>query len=57
MLQNSGLITQEPDTNDKRRMLILPTGDFLMTEEENNSELGRGVEKEDEDLVVEDIPF
>jgi len=44
MLENSGLITQEADPNDKRRMLVYPTTSLTISlQEQNNSELEGGV--------------
>jgi len=43
MLENSGLITQEQDSNDKRKILIYPTCPSVAINQ-NNSELGGGVE-------------
>ena len=40
MLETSGLISQEPDPTDRRKMLIYPTAAFVV---KNNSELGVGV--------------
>lgn len=44
MLETSGLITQDADPIDKRKILISPTSE--LTNSENNSELGGGVEKD-----------
>jgi hypothetical protein len=38
MLENAGLITQEPDPNDKRKMLIYPTTLLTISGDKNNSE-------------------
>ncbi len=43
MLETSGLITQEADSMDKRKMLIFPTTQNVKNVD-NNSELGSGVE-------------
>lgn len=43
MLETSGLITQEADPNDKRKILIYPTTQLIVSQE-NNSELDSGVE-------------
>jgi hypothetical protein len=49
MLENAGLIVQEPDPNDKRRMLIYPTTSLTISGDQNNSELdGRVDEKNSE---------
>ena len=39
MLENAGLISQEPDPSDRRRMLIYPTTPLTISGTENNSEL------------------
>jgi hypothetical protein len=44
MLETSGLISQEPDQTDKRKILIVPTNQSLATVE-NNSELKGGGEE------------
>jgi len=44
MLENAGLIAQEADENDKRKMLIYPTGQHAISQDQNNSELDGGVE-------------
>ena len=46
MLENSGLIIQEPDPLDKRKMLTYPA----TQNEQNNSELDGGVEKDIEEI-------
>ncbi len=46
MLENSGLITQEQDSNDKRKILIYPT-----VINQNNSELSGGVKKDEESAI------
>lgn len=43
MLENSGLINQEADPNDKRRMLIYSSSSLNVSGKKNNSELGGGV--------------
>lgn len=48
MLENAGLIVQEPDPNDKRKMLIYPTTPLTISTNQNNSELGGGVEIKEE---------
>lgn len=50
MLETAGLITQEPDPNDKRKILIFPA--TAPEKEEGNSETEGGV-KSDEKLTVE----
>lgn len=44
MLETSGLITQEADQNDKRKILIYPTALLTISQDQNNSELDSGVE-------------
>lgn len=44
MLETSGLITQEVDIGDKRRILIYPTTLLTISEDQNNSESQGGVE-------------
>lgn len=56
MLENAGLIIQEPDPNDKRKMLIYPTTALDTSEAQNYSESSGGVEvKESEELGQETI--
>ena len=43
MLETAGLIIQEEDPNDKRKMLIYPTASLTTPKEENNNELRGGV--------------
>jgi hypothetical protein len=47
MLETSGLIVQEPDQLDKRKILIYPTSELANSQEPINSELGSGVEAEE----------
>ena len=42
MLETAGLIMQEQDPSDKRKMLIYPTASFAIPKEKNNSELRGG---------------
>lgn len=44
MLETAGLISQEPDHNDKRVILIYPTTPLTIFEDQNNSEPQGGVE-------------
>jgi hypothetical protein len=44
MLENAGLISQEADPNDKRKMLIYPTAALDSLESKNNSESSLRVE-------------
>ena len=56
MLENAGLIIQEPDPNDKRKMLIYPTTALDTLEAQNHSESHGGVEvKASEELGQETI--
>jgi len=49
MLENAGLISQEKDINDKRKILIHPTPSLtIVSTQKNNSELDRGVVKTNE---------
>jgi len=43
MLETAGLIMQEQDPNDRRKILIYPTASLTISEEQNNSELRGGV--------------
>lgn len=43
MLETAGLIMQEQNPNDKRKMLIYPTASLAISKEQNNSELRGGV--------------
>ena len=45
MLETAGLIMQEQDPSDKRKMLIYPTDSFIISKRQNNSELSGGVNK------------
>jgi len=47
MLETAGLIMQEQDPNDKRKMLIYPTASLTISKEKNNSELRGGVKNYD----------
>jgi len=48
MLETAGLITQEADFNDKRKMLIYPTTLSTKSSEQRNSESGGGVNTSEE---------
>ncbi|QQR77471.1 MAG: toprim domain-containing protein [Candidatus Moraniibacteriota bacterium] len=52
MLETAGLITQEQDPNDKRKILIFPATTPEKESVEGNSETGGGV-KDDEKLAIE----
>lgn len=51
MLETAGLITQEPDPSDKRKILIYPTTPLTISKEQNNSESGGGVENNQGGIV------
>lgn len=48
-LDSAGLIMQEPDPSDRRRMLIYPTAPLTISQPQNNSESGSGVTVENMD--------
>ena len=50
MLENAGLISQEPDPSDRRRMLIYPTTPLTISGDERNSELNGGVNENNSEL-------
>ena len=52
MLETAGLITQEPDPNDRRKMLIYPTTPLIISKEQNNSELRGGVNNYDQEKTT-----
>jgi hypothetical protein len=45
LLESAGLICQEPDPGDKRKMLIYPTTPLAISATQNNSESNGGVEE------------
>lgn len=47
-LETSGLITQEPDPMDKRKILVFPTGQLTISNEKINSETKCGVESRED---------
>jgi hypothetical protein len=47
MLETAGLITQEADPNDKRKILVYPTVPLTISEGERNSVTRGGVNNED----------
>lgn len=53
-LEMSGLIAQEPDQNDKRKMLIFPTPQLTISQNQNNSESGGGVDEEMEAILSQE---
>lgn len=54
-LEMSGLIAQEPDQNDKRKMLIFPNQHFITITNKNNSELSGGVDEEFEQIYAMEV--
>ena len=60
MLETAGLIIQEQDPNDKRKVLIFPASAHQTTETERNSEDEGGAKnttKEDDEIISEDVIF
>lgn len=67
MLETAGLIVQEQDPNDKRKMMIFPSSMYQLSGVKRNSETGGGVkitegydgiiDKESEDITSEEIDF
>jgi len=53
MLEASGLIIQEPDRNDKRKVLIYPTTPLTISDDQNNSEVDGGVNTNEPDNYVD----
>ena len=51
MLENAGLISQEPDPSDRRRMLIYPTTPLTISGDERNSELHGRVNENNSELA------
>ena len=52
MLETAGLIIQEQDPNDKRKMMIFPSALYLHSEDTNNSEIEGGVEITEEENEI-----
>ncbi len=50
MLETAGLIMQEQDPSDKRKMMIFPSSILLLSDEKKNSETEGGVKNSDEEL-------
>lgn len=48
LLETSGLVTQEPDENDKRKILIYPSTSLTVSPDENYSESQGGVDEEEQ---------
>lgn len=61
MLETAGLIIQEQDPNDKRKMMIFPSSLYQLSGESKNSESEGGVkgeeEKEEDELPAEEVEF
>lgn len=60
MLETAGLIVQEQDPNDKRKMLIFPSSLYNSEEDSNNSETQGGVnntEDENDDFISDKLDF
>ncbi len=57
MLENAGLISSEPDPNDKRRVLYSPTTQLHISQQQNNIELEGWVEQDKIDFSELDKEF
>jgi len=67
MLETAGLIVQEQDPNDKRKMMIFPSSMYQLSEVKRNSETEGGVkiteeyyeviDKDSDDITNEEINF
>lgn len=60
MLETAGLIVQEQDPSDKRKIMIFPSSLYQLSSEKRNSEIESGVkntEEESEDIISEEIDF
>jgi len=60
MLETAGLIVQEQDPNDKRKMMIFPSTMYQISETKRNSETEGGVkntEQKSDDITSEEIDF
>jgi hypothetical protein len=60
MLETAGLIIQEQDPNDKRKIMIFPSSLYQLSPEKRNSEMESGVKntkEESEDIISEEIDF
>lgn len=60
MLETAGLIIQEQDPDDKRKMMIFPASLYQFSEEKKNSENEGGVkntEQESEEIINEELDF
>jgi hypothetical protein len=55
MLETAGLIIQEQDPNDKRKMMIFPSSLYQLSGVKRNSEMESGVKNSDiEDIEIEE---
>ncbi len=60
MLETAGLIIQEQDPHDKRKMMIFPSSLYLLSSEAKNSETEGGVkstEQEEDEITSDEIIF
>ena len=60
MLETAGLIVQEQDPNDKRKMMIFPSSFYHLSETKRNSETDSGVKSdhtETENIISNNIDF
>lgn len=59
MLETAGLIVQEQDPSDKRKIMIFPSSLYRLSPEKRNSEMESGVKntEESEDITSEEIDF
>ena len=64
MLETAGLIVQEQDPNDKRKMMIFPSSMYQLSGVKRNSEMDSGVkntdieqELESDEITTEEIDF
>lgn len=55
MLESAGLIYQEPDPDDKRRMLVYPTTDSHISQDENYMGMQGGVDSIDQESIFLDV--
>jgi hypothetical protein len=60
MLETAGLIVQEQDPSDKRKMMIFPSTLYQLSEPKGNSETDSGVkntEQKDDEIISDNIDF
>jgi hypothetical protein len=60
MLETAGLIVQEQDPSDKRKIMIFPSSLYQVSPEKRNSEMESGVknkEEENGDIISEETDF